>query len=82
MSKPKLGDWRWYCGVAENDAEMADCGTRAGAIEYGNREHGRGQSFWIVEARMRASDEKEQSAGLRDCSRFAAVRNGCWVIAK
>lgn len=75
----KLGTWRWYCGVEEGDDEMADCGTREDAIAFGLRENSPGDSFWIVEARMRVADEDAMGAGKIDCAPFADTRNGVFI---
>lgn len=77
----KLGKWRWYCGTDESDDEMAECGSRDDAIRYGLRENYIGDSFWIVEARMRAADEKAMGDGKFDTAPFAESRNGEWVVA-
>jgi len=75
----KLGKWRWYMGVDDDDDEMMDCGTRDAAIADGRRQFGKGESFYIVEARMLASDEKAMGRGLIDAAPFAETRNGEWI---
>jgi hypothetical protein len=78
---PKLGKWRWYCGMHDDDDEMAECGTRDDAIRFGLRENRPGDSFWIVEARMRVADEKAMADGRADTAPFAESRNGKWIVA-
>lgn len=73
----RLGDWRWYCGSDVDDDEMADCGSRGDAIDYG-RQNLDGQ-FYIVEARMRVADEDAMASGARDSAPFAESRNGEWI---
>lgn len=75
----KLGEWRWYCGMEEDDDEMADCGTREDAIMHGLRETRPRDHFWIVEARMLAADERAMASGKRDTAPFAESRNGEWI---
>lgn len=77
----KLGDWRWYIGSDERDDEMMDCGSKTAAIEQGRAEYSLGQSFYIVEARMRLSDEVAMAAGRKDTAPFAETRNGEWIRA-
>lgn len=74
-----FGDWRWYLGTAEDDDEMGDYGTRDRAIEVGLREYKRGESFWIVEARMTIADEGAMGNGDADSAPFADSRNGVWI---
>ena len=81
MSKVKLGDWRWYLGTDEQDDEMMDCGTREHAIADGRRQFKKGQPFYIVEARMRVSDEKAMERGEADSALFEESRNGEWITA-
>jgi hypothetical protein len=81
MGKAKLGEWRWYCGMEEDDDEMAECGTRDDAILFGCRSMRPLDHFWIVEARMFALDERQMAAGTRDTAPFAESRNGEWIKA-
>lgn len=75
----KLGKWRWYMGVDTDDDEMMDCGTRDAAIADGRRQFEKGQSFYIVEARMLVSDEKAMARGISETAPFAETRNGEWI---
>jgi hypothetical protein len=77
----KLGDWRWYCGSDTDDDEMMDCGTREQAISDGRRQYAKGESFYIIEARMREADEKAMARGRIDTAPFAETRNGEWIKA-
>ena len=77
----KFGKWRWYSGSDTDDDEMCEGGTREDAIAQGRREFGPGSSFYIVEARMRVSDEKAMGAGRSDTAPFAETRNGEWIVA-
>lgn len=77
----KLGDWRWYMGGDTDDDEMMDCGTREQAISDGERAYRKGESFYIVEARMRVSDENAMAAGRAETAPFAETRNGEWIKA-
>ena len=74
-----LGDWRWYYGSSDDDDEMCDCGTRENAIRDGLREYRRGETFWLVEARMTIADEEAMGRGELDSAPFAETRNGVWV---
>ena len=75
------GEWRWYCGSQDNDDEMQDCGTRAAAIRLGCREYEQGESFYIVEARMKIMHESAMSKNALDAAPFAQTRNGEWVVS-
>jgi len=77
----QLGDWRWYCGVDDADDEMCECASRDEAIRHGCREFRDGAQFYVVEARMRAVDEKAMGAGRRDTAPFAETRSGEWITA-
>lgn len=81
MTRAKLGDWRWHMGQDEDDDEMMDCGTREQAIADGNRQYREGETFYIVQARMRLSDEKGMAAGRIDTAPFAKTRMGQFVKA-
>lgn len=80
MSKAKLGDWFWYVGVDEQDSEMIQAGrNRSDAIDEGVRHFPDTQDFYIIEARMRVSDENAMAAGRLDCAPFEETRNGQWI---
>lgn len=75
----QLGEWRWYVGQDETDDEMMDSGTREQAILDGQREYRVGETFYIVEARMRLSDERAMERGTMDTAPFAETRNGEFI---
>jgi len=77
----KLGAWRWYVGMDEQDDQMMDSGTREKALADGRQMVSAGQPFYIVEARMFVADEEEMSNGERESSPFAQIRNGEWIDA-
>lgn len=79
MSKAKLGDWRWYVGWDDCDTEMMESGSREQAILDGQRNYDVGETFYIVEARMRLSDERAMANGARDTAPFAETRNGEFI---
>ncbi|MEH6722979.1 MAG: hypothetical protein V7686_05595 [Qipengyuania sp.] len=81
MTKAKLGNWRWYVGSDETDDEMMDSGTREQAIADGKRAYSAGESFYVVEARMRLSDERAMERGTLDTAPFEESRNGQWIKA-
>lgn len=78
MTKAKLGDWRWYVGCDDSDDEMMDCGTREAAIADGKRCY-EDEAFYLIEARMRLSDERAMERGEIDTAPFAESRNGEWI---
>lgn len=79
MAEPKLGDWLWYVGASEADDEMMQSGSREQAIRDGQQNYHLGQRFYIVEARMRCSDERALESGRIDTAPFAETRNGEWI---
>lgn len=78
MSK-RLGKWNWYVGCDENDDEMCECSLRDAAVAQGLREFPEGDPFFIIEARMRASDEAAMGRAERDTAPFAEKRNGEYI---
>jgi hypothetical protein len=79
MAKAKLGGWRWYVGCDVDDGEMLDCGSREQALKDGRRIYSKGESFYLVEARMRIADEKAMESGRLETAQFEESRNGEWV---
>jgi len=79
MTRAKLGDWRWYVGCDDSDDEMIGSGTREQAIRDGKDNYGIGETFYIVEARMRLTDEEAMAAGRRDTAPFAETRSGEFI---
>jgi hypothetical protein len=76
----KLGEWFWYVGSDESDDEMMQSGkSRDGAIADGRHWFGARETFYIVEARMRVSDEAAIASRKRDAAPFAETRNGEWI---
>jgi hypothetical protein len=73
-----LGEWRWYSGSDEDDDEMCECASKEEAIRHGLRDFAP-DSFYIVEARMKLSDEIAMADGSRDTAPFAETRSGEFV---
>lgn len=79
MAEPQLGKWLWYVGSDESDDEMMQSCTREQAIRDGRDQYTIGESFYIVEARMLASDELKMALGVIETAPFAETRNGEWI---
>ncbi len=74
-----LGEWIWYVGSDECDDEMMQSGSRDQAILDGQRQYRVGETFYIVEAQMRLSDERAMERGKIDTAPFAETRNGEFI---